>query len=855
MHVNYSLRRFGELAALAPQPPECIIDSSVEVTLWSKPMVGKTILHYRILKEIGKGGMGVVYKAEDTKLHRTVAIKALSADLVVDEKARARFLREARAASAIDHPNICTVYEVNEVEDVLFFVMQYVDGKTLKRFIGGRPLPLDQALEFSLEIVDALAEAHRRNVLHRDIKSSNIMLNERNQPKILDFGLAKLIKPSGISSDAQQDAELTALGSPFGTASYMSPEQARGERADVRSDIFSVGVVMYEMITGRLPFKGRTSVDVMHAVMHDEPAPLGDGAPPRLQQIISKALTKDVSARYQSSEVLLEDLRSLVRAHYAQSGVVPADKSASLRASKQPDKTGLLDRISSWAQRTFNTTTPAREDSNSAASSGTPDITPSMWQSSNKKTIAILPFKNLSGAPENDFYGFSLADSVITELAQLHDLVVRPSSYVAQYQNKDVDPRAIGLQLAVDAVLIGGYLKSGDRFRLTPQLIDTGSGEIVWTEKIDVESKDIITVQDTISNKIVEGLRVKTSTKEQERLVKTPTDSAEAYECYLKARTLLYKFITQTLDVEDLESAIDLFDKAVERDPNFALAHSGLGVCQINYVLKGMGGLEHYARARESFDRAIELDPNLVEPRVRRIYIDLIEGRSEEARQQIRSLMRRAPNEPSVHSVAAYVYRVSGQYERALEAWNRLLKISPTDIVYATSNTVRIFIYQHDYDKAEAELAKGLAFEPNHPLLRTYVAVLDYYRGQIEKATMAMEDILAKNPDLHSQKVFLAYCYLARGDHERAFELIDDHVIDIARADQDIAYRLATVYALANRVDEAIEWLDRSISMGNENYPWVAGNPNWEGLREEPRFKEILEDLKARWEKLSEPGE
>jgi serine/threonine-protein kinase len=201
------------------------------------------------------------------------------------------------------------------------------------------------------------------------------------------------------------------------------------------------------------------------------------------------------------------------------------------------------------------------------------------------------------------------------------------------------------------------------------------------------------------------------------------------------------------------------------------------------------------------------------------------------------------------------VYRVSGQYERALEAWNRLLKISPTDIVYASSNTVRIFIYQKEYDKAEAELAKGLAFEPNHSLLRAYLAVIDYYRGQIEKATMTLEDILAKNPELHSQKLFLAYCYLARGEKERAFDLVDDRVIDIARADQDVAYRLATVYALANRVDEAIEWLERSISMGNENYPWVAGNPNWEGLRDEPRFKAILQDLKSRWEKLSEPDE
>jgi serine/threonine-protein kinase len=813
-------------------------------------MVGRTILHYRILKEIGKGGMGVVYKAEDTKLNRVVAIRALSADLVGDQKARIRFLREARAASAIDHPNICTVYEVNEVEDTLFFVMQYVDGKTLKRFIGGRPLPLDQALEFALEITDALAEAHRRNVIHRDIKSSNIMVNERNQLKILDFGLAKLIKPDPLSDSHGQ--ELTAVGTPFGTASYMSPEQARGERADARSDIFSLGIVTYEMLTGRLPFKGKSSVEVMHAVMHDQPPSLGDTIPLRLQQIVMKELAKDPNARYQSAERLLEDLRGFVRAHYAEKGIIPADKSASLRASKTPDRQGFFGKMAVWMNRAFG---QRKEESTAGSGSGTPDITPSMWQSRDKKAVAILPFKNLSGNPENDFYGFSLADSVITELAQLRDLVVRPSSYIAQYQNKDVDPRAVGTQLAVDAVLIGGYVKAGDRFRLTPQLVDTISGEIVWSEKIDVEARDIITIQDTISRQIVDELRVRTSSTEQERLVKSPTENAEAYECYLKGRTLLYKFITQTLDIADLDAAVEHFAGAVEMDPDFALAHSGLGVCYLNYILKGMRGADFYAKAKHEFDRALDIDPRLVEPRVRMVYIDLIEGRTDLARQEIKSLLKRAPNEPSVYSTAAYVYRLSGQYERALDAWDRLLKVSPTDVVFASYNRARICIYELKYDMAEQELDMGLAFEPHHPMLRAYGAVIDYYRGEIEKATLVLEDVLEKNADLHSIKIFLAYCYLARGERERAMALIDEHVIESAHADQDVAYRLASAYALAGQGDEAIQWLERAIAIGNENYPWFANSPNWDLLKDDPRFKRIMNTLREKWEALLVPEE
>ncbi|HXG66890.1 MAG TPA: protein kinase [Blastocatellia bacterium] len=824
-------------------------------------MVGRTVLHYKILKEIGKGGMGVVYKAEDVKLHRVVAIKALAADLVGDEKARARFLREARAASAIDHPNICTVYEINEAENALFIVMQYIEGKTLKKHIAGRPLPLEQALEFSIQLADALAEAHRRNVIHRDIKSSNVMLNERNQVKILDFGLAKLVRPStSSSSDSLLIGDLTQVGSPFGTASYMSPEQAKGERADARSDIFSFGIVMYEMLTGRLPFKGKSSVDVMHSVMHDDPPPMGDGVPPRVQQIVLKALAKKPSERYQTTDQMLEDLKAALRGYYAEQDGAGADRIAALRSAKSSSRgKGLMGRMTSWMKGAFGKQPqPAlnvnQEDSGSGGSSGTPDLTPSMWQSSDKKAIAIMPFKNLSGSPENDFYSFSLADSVITELAQLRDLIVRPSSYIAQYQNKDIDPRAVGAQLAVDAVLVGGYIKAGDRFRVTPQLVDVTSGEIVWSEKIDVDARDIITIQDTISRQIVEGLRVQTSQTEHDQMVKAPTASAEAYESYLKGRTTLYKYTTQTLDLRDLEEAVSLFERAIELDPGFALAHSGLGVCRMTYVLKGIGGPEYYAAAKESFNRALAIAPKLIEPRVKMVYIDLTEGNVEQARRDIRRLLRQAPNEPSVHSAAAYVYRLSGQYERALESWENFLKISPTEIVLASHNRARLYIYQLDWAKAEAEIARGLAFEPQHPILRLYVGIIAYHRGDIEKATRQLEEVIEKHPELHAYKLFLAYCYLAQGERERAFGLVDERVIETATADHDVAYWLATLYAMDNRADEAIEWLRRAIAMGNENYPWFAANPNWESLREDPRFKAIMEALRAKWEKLVEAG-
>jgi serine/threonine protein kinase/Tfp pilus assembly protein PilF len=813
-------------------------------------IVGNSILHYRILKEIGKGGMGVVYKAEDTKLHRIVAIKALSTDLLADEKARSRFLREVRAASAIDHPNICAVYETNEAEGLLFFVMQYIDGKTLKKTIGGRPLPIDQALELSLQLAEALAEAHHRHVIHRDIKSSNIMVDERGHAKILDFGLAKLVNPDQDDAEVFARADLTKAGTPFGTASYMSPEQARGEPADHRSDVFSFGVVMYEMAAGRLPFKGKTSVDVMHEVLHSEPLELDGTIPAGWRRIIAKALAKDIEKRYQTSQELLEAMRTLVKEHYAGQQIVPANMTASLRAFNTVEKAGVFGRMTSWVKSVFrHEHRPAEETS--TGKSATADVTPSVWHSRDKKAIAILPFKNLSGSPEADFYSFSLADSVITELAQLRDLIVRPSSYIARYQNKDVDPRDVGTTLAVDAVLAGGYIKSGDRFRVTPQLVDTKSGEIIWSDKIDVDARDILTIQDTITRQIVEGLRVKTSSGEDAHLMKAPTGNAAAYEIYLQARTGLHTF-TQTLLVEDLESAINLFKQSTELDPEFARAYSGLGVCYANYVLKGIGGIEYYKLAKDALEKALTIDRRLIEARVRLVYVDLAEGATQSARREVRRLLTLAPNEPSVHSAAAYVFRLCGRYEQALREWDKFLSVNPGELVFASYNRARIYLYQQDYPRAMAELDRGLALEPEHLLLRTYAAVVTFLAGDPATAIAQLEDVLEKTTGIYSYRIFLAFGYQALGQQERAFELIDERVLASARADQDIAYWLGSLYAASGKADEALEWLNLAISMGNENYPWFAVNPMWEPIKDDPRYLSLLEKLRAGYEKVTD---
>jgi serine/threonine-protein kinase len=825
-------------------------------------MVGKTLLHYRIIKELGKGGMGVVYKAEDQKLHRVVALKVLLTNLVGDEKARKRFLREARAASAIDHPNICTVYEINETPNMLFFVMQFIEGATLKKTINGRPMPVEVALEISLQLADALAEAHSHGIIHRDIKSSNIVMTERGQPKILDFGLAKLTEPQNgkrrMSEDVGGMTELTQRGVPFGTASYMSPEQAQGEPADHRSDIYSLGVVMYEMVSGRLPFKGKTSIDVMHGVIHDTPAPLPETVPPALARIVERALEKEAGNRFQNAGELLEELKRVARMIYAERRDLPVDRAASMQAMRPDQKSTPIGRAVNWLKRTVLGEGGTASSSSSQPDEPSHDVSVESAELSrsamsntsvqNKRAIAILPFKNVSGDSESDFYGFSLADSVITELAQLKGLIVRPSTYIAKYQNLEVDPRQVGMELAVDSVLVGTYIKAGDRFRVTPQLVDIKTGEIIWSDKIDLDSKDIITLQDKISQHIVDGLRIRITDQEQDRLARAATRNFEAFEQYLRGRSLLNTFVTHTLNRADLDGAVAAFRRAVELDPEFALAYSALGVSYSTYVMKGMGGISYYDEAESACKRALDLDPVAVEPRVTLVYSYMGSGDKRKARELVEQLRREAPNDAAIRNVAGSLYRLDGRYEEALREFDRQLKINPTEIAPVSYNKARIYMYQGDYAGAIAEIDRGRAVEPDHPMLKAFWAQILYYQGRYDDAAKIFEDVFEAAPTMRGLLPMLGMVYCARDEKDRAAKLIDHDVVDAACADFDIAYWLASLYALLGDRDEALTWLERAVELGNENFPWFERDPNWTSLREDEGYQELFARLKEQHE-------
>ena len=805
-------------------------------------MIGKTLGSYRITEKLGAGGQGTVYKATDIKLGRSVVVKVLPPELTAREANLKRFEREARLASSLDHPNICTIFDLDEVDGVHFIAMQHIEGRNVRQLVGGRPLELKSTLLIAIQVADALATAHSRGIIHRDIKSGNVMVAPSGQVKILDFGLAKLLDDEQAGASGIHHTELTEVGVPYGTATYAAPEQARGDRVDKRADIFSTGVLLYEMLTGTWPFRGKTTIDVRHAVLHDAARPVSElrkePIPPRLQQILDRSMAKEPRDRYPKMEEMRDELRAVLQelGEGAYAGVTP-------QPARHLGGQGSMSKAVRWLKSIRKSEAPTTAPTFATPTRQGVHETPfTTLADQDKKSLAILPFRNLSNDPASSFYEFSLADAVITELARVRSLVVRPSSVISKYQGQQIDPREVGHELNVSAVLTAGFIHAGERFRVTAQLLDVASGEILWSDRIDTSAADIIVVQDTIAQRIVEGLRLELTHAEQENIAKPKTENATAYEQYLRGRDLFARFIFRTVAAEDCRAAIEHFQRAVELDPNFALAYDGLGASYVNRVFKGLGGAEDFERAEVAFGKALAIDPQLIEARMLMVFVYMWRGEKQKAREEVARARKEAPDEAVVHFVKATLHRLDGEYGRALRSYDRLVRLDPAAHVVASYNRAIVHMYMGHFEEAFRQLEN--AGEPDNPLVKTFRALALYYTGQTDAAAELVQQVVLKHPNMYGARPFMAMFLSAQGKHSEALAQLSNGVIRNAEVDPDIAYSVASVYALEDMRDEAFSWLGRAIALGNENRPCFENDPNWAALRADTRFEELMRKVK-----------
>ncbi|HEX8290436.1 MAG TPA: protein kinase, partial [Pyrinomonadaceae bacterium] len=827
-------------------------------------MVGRTLLNYRITERLGAGGQGTVYKAVDERLGRTVVVKILAPELTAREVNLKRFEREAQLASSLDHPNICTIYGLHEAEGLHFIAMQHIEGKNVRQLVNGRPLSLESALSIAYQVADALTAAHSKGIIHRDIKAGNVMVTSSGLAKVLDFGLAKLLDDNKQGGDVH----LTELGVPYGTATYAAPEQAAGRKVDHRADIFSTGVLLYEMLAGIWPFKGQTTVEVRYAVLHDTPEPneevRKDDPPPSVQRILDRTLAKRPEERYPLASELRDELRAVMRevasargdADPQTSGVPSEIVPLAVRPRHEPGSAGGLGgSLRRWwrgltgSEKQGTSLPPGRRGGSTqpaagATTSAAPQTQQHVSQFELEKSIAILPFRNMASDPEVGFYEFSLADAVITELARNRQLIVRPSSMIVKYQGRDVDPREVGKELNVSAVLSANFLRAGGTLRVNAQLVDVVTGDMLWSDRIDATAEDLIALQDMIAHRIAEGLKVEPHLS-QSAPAAPATTNARAYEEYLRGRAAFARFLFHTLDPGDCDEAVEHFQHAIRLDSTFALAHSGLGACFANRVLKGLGGGDDYELAENAFSRALDLDPNLVEARILMVFIYLSRGEKRKARAEVARLAKQSPNEPAVYFVKGALHRLDGEYDRALRAFGKLARLDPAARVVASYNRARVFMYQHRHDDALLELEQGARVEPNHPLIRTFQAVVLGRSGDTAEAVRILREVLEEHPTMDGIRPLLAQQLIKQGDTEAARAQLTDRAREAADADHDIAYWLATTHAMLGDRDQALHWLDRAIDLGNENRTWFESDPNWESLREDPRFVALMRRIEA----------
>lgn len=823
-----------------------------------------TLSHYRIVSKLGAGGMGEVYLAQDTKLDRKVALKVLPPDVAADQTRMRRFVQEAKAASALNHPNIITIHEIEEIDSMKFIVTEFIDGETLRQRIGAGMKPVE-TLEIAIQAASALAAAHAARIIHRDIKPDNIMVRRDGYVKVLDFGLAKLTEPKDSLTDLDAATKAmvhTGEGTVMGTAFYMSPEQAKGTKVDERTDLWSLGAVLYEMVSGRMPFVGETATETISLILQKEPVPLthySREVPAELERIVNKALTKNCEERYQSAKDLLIDLRNL-RRKLEFDAEIDRTTPPELRAAQLTrSTTEVLNTPASTSGAATNPTADATHPASSAEYivSGLKEhklaalvtaivlgvavvavITYVRRQSAAASidSIAVLPFENLSVDADTEYLSDGLAESLIYRLSQLPNLRVTPTSVVRPYKSKQADAVKAGNELGVRAVLQGRITQRGDNLTISAELVDVQYNKLLWGEQYDRKMSDLLATQREIAREIVGKLRLKVS-GEEKGLAKHYTESNEAYQLYLRGR-----FYWNKRTEEGMQKSLEYYQQAIERDPNFALAFSGLAD---SYDLLGAadasGGMAPHdamPKAKAAALRALEIDDTLAEPHVSLAHVKYYYDRDwPTAEREYKRAIELNPNYPTAHQWYAVFLMSAGRFDEALAENTRAQQLDPLSLpINMTLGWVLLNARQ--YDQSAEQLRKTMEMDPNFLLAHHRLGLVYEQQRKYEEAIAEFKQVVKLSPGKPLGIATLARAYALSGNRAEAQKGLTE-LQELSKRRYVSSASIALIYAALGDKDQAFVWLEHADKQRDANLARLIVDPRFDSLRSDPRFDDL----------------
>jgi len=798
---------------------------------------GTCLGHYQIRSAIGVGGQGEVYKAVDTTLDRTVVIKVLPAEQTVKPASVERFRREAKLAASLDHPNICTIHGLYEADGVRFIAMQYVEGRTVRQLVAGRPLALNSALSVAIQVADALAAAHAQGIMHRDIKAGNVMVMDSGRVKVLDFGLAKLLEGSGEDT---HDPHLTELGVPYGTATYAAPEQASGERVDHRADIFSTGVLLYELLTGSWPFKGKSVVEVRYAVLHHAPAPVaearGEDSPimDRLQEILDRAMAKEPKDRYQRIEELRDALRAVLREvdpeasqsfHFTGGVSSIAPRAAGIgSAMERLGRQGTITLIAgvvvlalvvlgiySYALRGGN---PAFE------------------------SLAVLPFTNPGADPGTEYLSEGITESLINSLSQLPAVKVRSRNSVFHYKGRE-DHENVGRDLGVQAVLTGRLEKLGDDLSVNVELIDTQDDSHIWGQRYTRKLSDLVGLQEELSRDIAGSLRLRLSGAEQRQLVKSYATNSEAYQLYLQGR-----YYWNIRSADGLQRGIEYFNRALEKDPKYAPAYSGLADCYWLLNVYNVGPSTQWSgKAREAATKALTLDETLAEAHASLASVSYrYDWNWAEAEQHFKRALQLNPNYPTAHQWFSAMLAATGRSDEANAEARKAHDLEPFSLTI-NSDLGRHLYYARQFEQALATHRKSLEMDQKFPRAHSELGYVLIQLKKPEEAVKEFQQALTLDKDRLEALAGLGYAYAGSGQNKQALQVVEQ-LKELARRRYVSPYHFAVIYTGLGERAQALDYLEKAA---DERFNWLVFlkvEPLFDSLRSEPRFSALLRSLR-----------